>query len=344
VKVTVRTARVPLRTPLRAAWGSVGERELLVLALEDGQGNVGVGEAAPLPGYDGLSIAETAGALAACERALAGADGFDHAELLSRCAELTVVPHALAAIDVALWDLAGKRAGTPIWRLLGAPAAPEIALNWTISAEDRAGAAREAAAARTAGFTCVKVKVGIGDDAGRVAAVRAAAGPAMAIRLDANRAWTVEEALAALRVLSPGGLELCEEPVGGADAMARLAELTDVPLSLDETAAEPAALDRRLCQAACLKLGRCGGITGLLDAASRSRRAGYEVYLASTLDGPIGIAAALHAAAVISPDRPSGLATLEMFDRPAPLSATAGVAAPPPGPGLGDGLLAWYRI
>jgi L-alanine-DL-glutamate epimerase-like enolase superfamily enzyme len=92
-----------------------------------------------------------------------------------------------------------------------------------------------------------------------------------------------------------------------------------------------------------LKVTRCGGITGLVDAARRARKAGYRVYLASMLDGPLGIAAALHAAAVIRPDYACGLATLGLFDRPDPLPPVDGRVAVPDGPGLGNGLLDWYR-
>jgi L-alanine-DL-glutamate epimerase-like enolase superfamily enzyme len=146
-----------------------------------------------------------------------------------------------------------------------------------------------------------------------------------------------------LRALEPVGIELCEEPVMGLAAAADLAAGTRVPLALDETSADPGALDSRVGDAVCLKIARCGGITGLLDAAARARRAGYEVYLASTLDGPLGIAAALHAAAVVRPDRPCGLATLPMFaERDDPLPAVAGRIEVPPGPGLGDDLPGWY--
>ena len=72
---------------------------------------------------------------------------------------------------------------------------------------------------RERGLRCVKVKVGVGDDAGRVAAVRAAAGPEMELRLDANGAWEVDEAVAAIEALAPAGLELVEEPVHGVAAM-----------------------------------------------------------------------------------------------------------------------------
>ncbi|MGH2913713.1 MAG: hypothetical protein ACRDMX_01875, partial [Solirubrobacteraceae bacterium] len=69
----------------------------------------------------------------------------------------------------------------------------------------------------------------------------------------------------------------------------------------------------------------------------------YQVYLASTLDGPLGIAGALQAAAAIAPDRACGLATLALFaGRAAPIAPVRGAMAPAAGPGLGDGLLAWY--
>jgi L-alanine-DL-glutamate epimerase-like enolase superfamily enzyme len=284
------------------------------------------------------------GALEDCRAVLRGGDGAAREDLLAECARRAVLPQAVAAVDLALWDLAGRRAGQPIWRLLGAKVAPAVEVNHTIAAIDRAGAAREAGRARQAGFGCLKVKVGVGDDAGRLAAVRAASGPDVAIRVDANGAWSVEQARAALDALAPVGIELCEEPVRGLEGITRLSELTAIPLALDESASVPGALDTRACAAVCLKIARCGGISGVLVAASQARSAGYELYLASTLDGPLGLAAALHAGAVIAPDRACGLATLPLFDRPAgSLAPRAGRLAVPDGPGLGAGLETWYR-
>jgi L-alanine-DL-glutamate epimerase-like enolase superfamily enzyme len=167
----------------------------------------------------------------------------------------------------------------------------------------------------------------------------------MAIRVDANGAWSVAEAQAALRALEPAGIELCEEPVQGLDLLAELSELTGIPLAIDESSSLPGALDQRICTAVGLKISRWGGITGVLQAATRARAVGYEVYLSSTLDGPVGIAAALHAAAAIDPERPCGLATLGMFAvRTNPLPADHGWLPVPSGPGLGDGLRAWYQV
>lgn len=334
-----------MQAQFRAGHGTVEERRLLRVSITAEDGLVGHGEAAPLPSYDGVTLEAVREALESCRAVLASADPAPPPQVIARCAEVVLLPQALAALDLALWDLAGRRAHEPVWRLLGdALSAPEpVRVNWTVTAADRSGAVEEAAMARTAGFDTLKVKVAIGDDHGRLAAVRAFAGPEMMIRIDANGAWSPLEARAALRALEPVGIELCEEPVAGLEEIRALAAETDIPLALDESAADSAALVEPAGALMCLKIARCGGLTGLLETARRARAAGYEVFLASTLDGPLGIAATLHAAAILRPARASGLATLSMFaDRENPLPAAAGRIAVPAGPGLGDGLLDWY--
>lgn len=317
----------------------------MLLRVEDEDGFVGLGEAAPLADYHGVNIEDVIEALEACRNTLAAAPpGAPTAEALSEWRRMAVLP-AVAAIDMALWDLESRQTGEPVWQRLGARAADPVEVNYTIAAADRAGAAAEAGTARAAGFRCVKLKVGLGDDAARLAAVRAVLGPEVSIRLDANGAWEVEEAVASLHVLAPAGIELCEEPVHGLEQTRSVAAaVPEVALALDETASGAGALEDRVCRAVCLKIAACGGITGLLEAARRARAAGYEVYLASTLDGPLGIAAALHAAAVVRPDYPCGLATLGLFaDREDPFPPHGGRMAIPAGAGLGDGLERWYR-
>jgi L-alanine-DL-glutamate epimerase-like enolase superfamily enzyme len=346
VKLTVTPVTVPLRIPFTAGHGTVTDRELLLVALAAADGLTGFGEAAPLESYDGVSVAEVHAGLQACVPVLEEyRDATPIADVIARCAEATVLPQALAAIDLALWDLAGRRTREPVWRLLGARHATPIPVNWTIAAGDRSGAAHEAATARAEGYGTVKVKVAIGDDAGRLAAVRAFGGPDMAIRIDANGAWSVDEAAVALPALEATGIELCEEPVSGVEAIRALwaTGQLDYALALDESAADPDAFTRPAADAICLKIARCGGIAGTIDAAVRARAVGYDVYLASTLDGPLGIAAALHAAAVIRPRRACGLATLGLFaEHPDPLPAVRGSIMPPDGPGLGAHLLDWY--
>ena len=339
-ELTVDSVEMRPLTPLKATWGVMERRELLRVRLDFGDGDFGEGEAAPLELYDGVPLAAVVSALDAYAAVLARASPRStHAELLAACAAERPLPQALAAVDLALWDRAGRRTGFPVAQLIAAGAVSTVAVNATIAAADRASAAEAAAAAAEAGFRCLKLKVGIGDDAGRLAAVRAAAGDAMAIRIDANGGWeTPEEAIANLRALAPAGVELCEEPVHGVEKMRAVRAKSPVPVSMDETAAERGAPGSGAADAVCLKVTRCGGISGLLRDARAARAAGTKVYVASAFDGPLGIAAGVHAAAGLRASGPvayCGLATLGLFEgHEGVLHPVDGAIAVPEGPGL----------
>ena len=134
--------------------------------------------------------------------------------------------------------------------------------------------------------------------------------------------------------LAPLGIELAEEPVRGVEALRAVRERSPVPVAMDETDAPGSGA----CELVCLKLSRSGGISGLLEAAAAARAAGSEVYLASTFDGPAGIAGALHAAAALGIARPCGLATLALFaDAADPFRPAPGSSRCPRAPGLGVG-------
>ncbi len=335
-----------LRQPLHSAHGAVSERELLAVTLTDEDGAIGYGEAAPLQSYDGVSVARVESALKRYRAVLAQKDAerMNGEQLIEACRRVEDLPQALAAIDMALWDRAGRRAGKPVVQLLTDDPAGAVIVNATIGASDRRGAAEQAQAAVEAGFECIKLKVGTGDDAGRVAAVRAAAGTKTALRLDANGAWTVPEAVRAIDTLAPAGLELVEEPTHGLQAVREVRERVSTRVAIDETAAEHGALGAGVADAVCLKIGRCGGISGLLAAATLVRASGAEAYVSSTLDGPLGVAAALHAAAALASRGPlpaCGLATLGMFEGAVAdaLPVRAGRIALPSEPGLGVELM-----
>lgn len=336
MRLTVERREVGLREPHAAVHGTIGSRELFAVVLDDGDGEPGRGEAAPLESYDGVSGDLVAAALAAHTRTIAALPSdATGPQVLDACREAADLPQAVAAVDLALWDRAARRAGRPVAALLTDHPAADVEVNATIGALDRAGAADAAARAARDGFRCIKVKVGVGDDAGRVAAVRALAGPDVALRLDANGAWTVDEAVRAIEALAPAGLELVEEPVHGIVALRAVRERVAVRVAMDETAAEHGALASGAADAVCLKIGRCGGISATLAAAALVRALGGEVYLASTLDGPLGIAAALHCAAALRVELPCGLATLGQLELDGdPLPVRAGRIAVPTGPGL----------
>jgi L-alanine-DL-glutamate epimerase-like enolase superfamily enzyme len=339
VKLTVRRRTLALKRPTQTSYGVLTERELIVVSITGEDGVTGHGEAAPLEPYDGVSVQRTQEALARYVPVLADSQGLNGAQLIDACRRVDDVPVALAALDLALWDRAGRLRGLPIAALLTDDPAPDVPVNATISALDRTGVAEETAQAVSEGFRCVKLKVAVGDDAGRVAAARAAAGPEIALRLDANGGWEIEQAVRTIDALAPAGLELVEEPVHGLREVREVRERVAVRVSIDETAAEHGALGAGVADAVCLKISRSGGIAGLLAAATLVRASGAEPYIASTFDGPLGVAAGVHAAAALASRGPvphCGLATLGMFaDIDNPLPARDGRIALPSGPGLG---------
>jgi L-alanine-DL-glutamate epimerase-like enolase superfamily enzyme len=341
VKLQLERRTLRLGRPLQTAYGAVAERELALVSLTDRDGVTAYGEAAPLPAYDGPGMDVVVAALERYAGVLGEreAERLDGARLLEACRREADLPVALAAVDMALWDRAGRRREQPVAALLVDDPAPQVAVNATLDAGGRTGLAEQAAAAAAAGFPCMKLKVGTDDDAGRVAAARAGGGPRIALRLDANGAWDVEQAVASIQALAPAGLELVEEPTHGIEALRAVRERVSVRVAMDETAGEPGALASAAADAFCLKISRCGGISGLLAAAALVRARGGEVYVASTLDGPLGVAAALHAAAALAsrgPLAPCGLATLGLFDGFGELlPVRSGAIAPPEGGGLG---------
>ena len=340
MKADLERISLPLSEPLVGASETIEERRLMLVCLEAEHGLVGWGEAAPLEPFDGVSDEQCLAALelqiAALRAAPAGASG---AELLDSARRADPLPQALAAIDTALWDLAGQREGSPLASLLCAEPLARVPVNAVIGADEPESSAAQARAAVGAGFTTIKVKVGGSDDVERLEAIRVAIGPKVDIRIDANGAWSVAQAVDALAALEPFGIELVEEPVTGLEQIEELRSLVETPISIDETAADDGALASGASALVCLKLGRAGGVSGLLAQAALARSSGTEVYLASMLDGPIGIAAALHAAAALRLTIPSGLATLDRFDGldGGLLAPSDGAITVPLGPGLGVG-------
>lgn len=215
------------------------------------------------------------------------------------------------------------------WRPWPPPVRTDVPVNATVPAvgpEQVAGVL-----ARFEGCTTVKVKVAergqrLADDVARVAQVRSLLGPAGRVRVDANGAWSVEQALEALTALSRHGLEYAEQPCGTVPELAelrvRLARAgVDVPVAADESirrADDPFAVAAAAAaDVAVVKVAPLGGVRRALDVAVALRRDhGLPVVVSSALDTAVGIAAGLATAAAL-PDLPyaCGLATGALLDR-----------------------------
>jgi L-Ala-D/L-Glu epimerase len=318
VKRTLLRLSIPFRAPFVSADAVVSARDLVVLRLEGSDGTVGWGEAAPFEPYDGVPL----------ERAIAALSGGGGRR----------PPQARAAEEIARLDLEARQEGRP----LAEPVKDALAVNMTLPGGPPEEVAARARAGARAGYACFKVKVGLPEDVERVAAVRAAIGPWPALRVDANRAWSVEQAVASVRAMEDNDLEFVEQPCRTLEELRQVRGRVSTPIAADESAGSPRAIRRAIEVEACdvvnVKLAGAGGFGPAREMLRLARSNGLGAFLSSTLDGPWGIAAALQLAASEGLTLACGLATLSLFEGPiahalpAPRNGTLKV---PAGPGLG---------
>jgi L-alanine-DL-glutamate epimerase-like enolase superfamily enzyme len=311
---------LPFREPYVTARGELRERELLLVRMI-GAGAEGLGEAAPLALRGGPGIEQIARELReACWPLLQQSEIAPERiwAALAACRGRGISLQTLAAVDIALHDLVAKLLGVPLWRLLGAESAVAVRCNATLPAGNPASLARLAERWAERGFRTFKLKVGIAGDLRQLSTVREALGPQARIRVDANEAWGTTEAVTKLKEMEAHRIELAEQPVAGLEEMARVGREVLIPLAADESVVEARdarrAVELRACQLATVKLAKTGGISAALQVADE-----LPVYLSSALDGPVGIAAAVHAAQALPREGPAaelahGLATAELFE------------------------------
>jgi o-succinylbenzoate synthase len=299
---------LPFEAPYVTARGRLDRREMLLVRLHTDDGAQGLGEAVPLSLRGGPSLREAERDVR--ERAAPRLAGLELREARSRAASIAAELSSPvgAAIEMALLDLAGKEERVPAWRLLGASAGEPLECNATLIAGPPNAVAADAARWAERGFSTFKLKVGVPGDVGQVEAVRQALGPGARIRVDANGVWSAQEAIVRLAAMERHGIELAEQPAADLKDLAMVRSQTAVPIAADESIASSddarRAIELGACQLATVKLAKVGGLGPALEIASR-----LPVYLSSALDGPVGIAAAAHAAQVLPrEDAAAGLA------------------------------------
>jgi L-alanine-DL-glutamate epimerase-like enolase superfamily enzyme len=300
---------LPFREPYVTSRGRLTERHLILLRIR-ADGIEGLGETAALALRGGLNLEQIATQLSDLCRPALEEGPIDPKRLwsaLARCRNRGVSSEALAAVDIALHDLAAKAAEVPVWRLLGAERSEPVRCNATLPAANPSRTRALAQEWSADGFETFKLKVGLPGDVTQVATVREELGEEVQIRVDANAAWTVEQAAERLEAMARHTIELAEQPVSGLDSMALLRSRTRIPLAADEnviTARDARrAVEIDACELATVKLAKVGGIAEAMEIARV-----LPVYLSSALEGPVAIAAAAHTVQALRSGIPKGLA------------------------------------
>ena len=322
--------RAPIDAPVRTSFGVMHDRPAVLLRVEDEDGLCGWGEAwcnFPSCGAEhrGRLLAETVlpSALSASWRDPGGLVGEVARKLRIlrlQADEPGPMDQALACLDIALWDLAARRAGVPLHALLGDAAM--TAMPAYASGINHPGVAETVARTRQEGYRAFKVKIGFGREQDE-ANIRAALGsllPGERLAADANQAWTLEQALEALPRLRRYPLLWVEEPLAcdrPAAEWAALAAAGRFTLAAGENIRGEAAFDGAIAAASVRVVQpdvcKWGGLTGCLRVARAALAAGLH-YCPHYLGGGIGRLASAHLLAAVGGD---GL--LEVDCNPNPL-------------------------
>jgi len=308
--ITPMMVRLPLTKPLKLSDMTLATADNLLVRVVDSDGHIGWGEAASAPTMTGETPESMLAAVAFMLPRLVGQEVED-LPVFSAYLDGLMYGNAGAksAIDMALYDLAGKRAGVPVSDLLGGVQRTALPVLWMLAANDRAADTTAAARMAEAGFIAFKVKVGsatVPADLARAAAVREAVGKAARISADANQAFTVADAVRIAQSAETAGLDFIEQPVMGhdLDGMAEVARATPVPIGADEGIHSLADIERhhalKAARGASLKTIKLGGLGQVMAAGRLMHALGMHVNLASKIaDSGIGSAAIIHLGAAL---------------------------------------------
>lgn len=316
---------LPLRRPWVAARATLHERRGALLSLTSDDGVTGWGDCAPLPSSCGAAHEGTVDALSALAREL---PGMEREAALARGAELSI-PEVRWALETALFDLEARCLGVPLAIHLGANnVGHAVAVNAALGALD-ANTPQRARDAWVQGYAYAKIKVGVGSSDAELNLLRevnAATDGRLRLRLDANRAWSGDEARHFLTAITSLPIDAVEEPLAQPTLpqLRALQQALPYALALDESLPQlgiDAVLDADAVRRLVVKPARIGGIAATRDLACRARAAGIDVIITSVVDSAVGVTAAAHLAAAVAPDLAHGLATLDWL---------AADVAPPP--------------
>jgi o-succinylbenzoate synthase len=324
-RVRYRPFRIPFRREFRAAFGTLEAREGFVVQVEDVEGNVGLGEALPLTAFTGETLDDAARFFDAWFSGLAAPP---QGELPASGGWAPAPASAAAAIECALLDISANRSGRVLARYLAratetpGPSRAAVPVNAVLPIGEPAAVAEAARGLHEEGFRTFKLKAGAALDANlaTVRAVREALGPEARIRLDANGAWSEEEAVRQLTALREYDLDLVEQPVPpGEDALAamgRIGATTGVPIAADESLVTPFASGTVLPNVDALVLKPAiHGAGATLEYLWAAAKAGKRAIVTTTFDTGIGTALAMHLAALLPEPRPAcGLDTLRFLE------------------------------
>ncbi len=326
-----------------------GARPSVLARLTDEDGRQGWGQAVPVESWTYETVESVESTLARyLAPAVLGAEPSDLADVHARM-ERAIRPSfsvgqplAKAAIDLACYDLWGKRSGRAVCHLLGSPSVSEIKLSWTINTASLDKAREQLEKGRIAGYASYNVKIGAPQtpdyDRSLIQAVREFA-PQGFHWADANTSYDLATARRMAGVLADAGFKALESPLPpnrlrDYQALKRHGAL---PVLMDEGIVSPVEAEEfgalGMYDGIAMKVARCGGLWHAWKISEQLREGNLLLFASGLTDPDLSLAASLHLFAAAGLERPAALngpQYLALESRP-----EKGRLRVPQGPGLG---------
>lgn len=268
--------------------GSVeGVCEVVILRLTSEDGTQGYGEASPWSVFTGTPEASFAALDRYLRPHVLGASVGDRAAIMARAAYAVAhCTEAKAALETALLDLAGRISDVPVWSLLGGRFRDSIPLSCSIANPDFAQDIELLARLREDGVRIVKLKTGFKDHAFDIMRLEYLAQnyPEFSVRVDYNQGLSIDDAPSQVRDVAQFKPDFIEQPVRAHQfgMMAKLRQMTDVPLLADESVFGPEDMERAalvgICDGVSVKIMKSGGLTRGQTVARIAAAHGLSAY------------------------------------------------------------------
>jgi L-alanine-DL-glutamate epimerase-like enolase superfamily enzyme len=301
-RIDICPLNVRLIEPFKIALGVVPEATNVLIRIHTSDGLTGLGEASPFWFITGDTQATDLEAARPLAQLLIGKNPLAiESRMRELDAFLTHNTTIKSAFDMALYDLLGKVSGLPLYALLGGEKRSFVT-DLTVSIDAPEVMAAHALEIRRMGFKAIKAKLGSGraDDVARIRAIRAAVGPDVALRIDANQGWDPATASLTLNDLAAFNIEYCEQPVArwNIEALRHLRTASPIPIMADESLFDHHDAVRLASMGACdyfnIKLSKSGGIHTALKINAVAEGAGIPCMVGSMVETRLAMSAAAH--------------------------------------------------
>lgn len=294
MKAKWEEVKLNLIHPFTIARSTRTHYDSIILILEH-NGITAYGEAVPTTRYD-EDAEKVNTALASVDfESEPFNDPFKLEDIDSACRENSLMtPSAIAAMNIAYWDMQGKLLGQPLYRLWGLNPLKSLISTFTIGIDEIDVIKQKVREAEI--YPILKVKQGLDNDREIISAIRELTDKP--IRVDANEGWTKEEALEKIEWLSGQNVEFVEQPLPAdkLDESAWLKERSPLPIVADENCMTKEDIPKiaHAFDGINIKLMKCGGPTEALKMIHTARSFGLKIMLGCMCESSIAIGAAAH--------------------------------------------------